>query len=46
MLSIEGCRVVIGAFYLILSHCIYKSSTIFCGKYVVKRQVFQYSVLL
>ena len=46
MLSIEGCRVVIGAFYLILSPCIYKSSKIFCGKYVVKHQVFQYSVLL
>ena len=47
MLSIEGYRVVIVAFYLRLGHRIYNSSKkIFCGKYVVKRQAFQYSVLL
>ena len=46
MLSIEGYRVVIGAFYLRLGHRIYESSKIFCGKYVVKRQTFQYSILL
>ena len=37
MLSMEGYRIVIGAFYLRLGHSIYKSSKIFCGKYVVKR---------
>ena len=37
MLSMEGYRIVIGAFYLKLGHSIYKSSKIFCGKYVVKR---------
>ena len=46
MLSIEGYRVVIGAFYLRLGHSIYKSSKIFRGKYVVKRQAFHNSVLL
>ena len=48
MLSVEGYRVVIGAFNLGLGHRIYESSKIFCGKYVVKRQAFQYciSVLL
>ena len=46
MLSIEGYRVVIDAFYLRLGHRIYKSSKIFCGKYVVKRQTSQYSILL
>ena len=43
MLSIEGYRVVIGAFYLRSGHNIYKSSTTFCCKYVVKRQAFHFS---
>ena len=46
MLSMEGYRVVIGAFYLRLGHCIYKGSNVFYGKYVIKRQTFQYSILL
>ena len=46
MLSIEGYRVVIGAFYLRLGHRVYKSSTTFCSKYVVKHQAFHFSVLL
>ena len=44
MPSIEGYRVAIGAFYLILGHRIYKSSKIFYDKYVVTRQAFQYSI--
>ena len=41
-LSTEAYRIVIGGFYLRLDHCIYKSSKILCGKYVTKRQTFQY----
>ena len=46
VLSVEGYRVVMSAFNFRLGHRIYESSKILCGKYVVKCQAFQYSVLL